>query len=221
MKYSTVAVVTAFVAGAAAQFGFPPCPGACVFQSGAQTDCPIIDVACSCRDRAYQAQIAACMAKCAPADAAKGAEIGAKLCKDAGVELTIPSITSTVPAPTSVVTPTTTASATETPAPTTTSTAEPTTTPPVEEDDDEEDDDEEEDGATTTVPVVVAPTTTLISSTTVSGRPVATGNATTNGTVTPPIATGVPTPGEDSGAARVAFGSLMGIAVMGAVVFAL
>lgn len=218
MKYSTVAVFSAFVAGAAAQFGLPPCPSACIFQGGAKTECNIVDIACSCRDLAYQAQLAECMAKCPPEEAAKGAEVGAQICKDAGVEITIPSITSTVPAPTSVAPPAT-ETASEAPAPTTTADAEPTVAPPVEDDDDEDDDDDTT--STSVPPVVVVPTTTLISSTIASGLPVPTGNTSTNGTITPPVATGVPIPDDDSGAARVAFGSLMGIAVMGAVAFAL
>jgi hypothetical protein len=39
--------------------------------------------------------------------------------------------------------------------------------------------------------------------------------------VSPPVATSVPPAQEDSGAGQVAIGSLLGVAVMGAVAFAL
>lgn len=208
MKYSTVAVFTAFVAGAAAQLGLAPCPSACIFQGGASTACKITDIACTCRDLAYQAQLAECVGKCAPEEAAKAAEVGAQICKEAGVEITVPSITSTVPAPTSVVTPSTTPGAiSETPAATTTTPAGTASETPA---------------STIPTPAETAAPTTLISSIIASaGRPVPTGNATTNGTITPPINTGIPTPGEEGGAARVALGSLMGVVVLGAVVLAL
>jgi len=217
MKYSTVAVTfAAFAAGVIAQglADIPPCPQKCIFGGSAKTACSIADVPCSCRDLSYQAQLAECMNACPPEEARKGAEVGAAICKAAGVEITIPDTPTETTTATATQTATETATPTETEAPT--STEAPTETPvetPVEggEGDDE----------TTTTEVVAVPTT-LISSTIVSAGPVPTGNTTTNGTVTPPTATAVPpTQGEDSGAGQVAFGSLLGVAVMGAIAFAL
>lgn len=220
MKYSTVAVTfAAFAAGVIAQGlgDIPPCPQKCIFGGSAKTACGITDIPCSCRDTAYQAQLAECMNACPPEEARKGAEVGVAICKSAGVDIVVPP----TPSETATETETATATATETAAPTETPDETPTQSPvetpaetPVEEDDGE-------DESSTTTEVVAVPTT-LISSTIVSEAPVPTGNSTTNGTVTPPTATAVPpTQGEDSGAGQVAFGSLLGVAVMGAVAFAL
>lgn len=217
MKYSTVAVTfAAFAAGVIAQglADIPECPRNCIFGGSAKTACGTSDIPCSCRDRSYQAQLGACISKCPPEQAKKGAEVGAAICKAAGVEITIPDTPTETTTATPTETATETAAPTETEAPAETPVEAPAETPvetPVEDDDGDE--------ATTTE--VVAEPTTLISSTIVSAGPVPTGNTTTNGTVTPPTATAVPPTQEDSGAGQVAFGSLLGVAVMGAVAFAL
>jgi len=218
MKYSTVAVTFAtLIAGVIGQGigDLPPCPSKCIFGGTAKTSCSLIDIACSCRDLAYQKQLAECMATCPPEEAAKGAQVGAAICKQAGVEISIPSITSTVAPP-----PTTTA------APVTTTTAEPeaTTTPPAASTtttaaEPEPTDDEEETTTTTPESSTTVPPTTLIS-VTAPVRP--SPNATTNGTVTPPVATATPpTQDDESGAGKMMASSLLGVVVMGAVAFAL
>lgn len=217
MKYSTVAVTFAtLIAGVIGQGigDLPPCPSKCIFGGTAKTSCSLIDIACSCRDLAYQKQLAECMATCPPEEAAKGAQVGAAICKQAGVEISIPSITSTVaPPPTTTAAPVTTTAepeATTTPpaASTTTTAAEPEPT-----------DDEEETTTTTSESSTTVPPTTLIS-VTAPVRP--SPNATTNGTVTPPVATATPPVQDDeSGAGKMMASSFLGVVVMGAVAFAL